>query len=400
MKRVLFQMWDKSTQVPFLAQMSDGSLIGTFSTVRWGRIEDGRFVETTAWNTKQLEEFFCRSTDGGHTWSLPEPFPYPCRPWHPLGGDEYLGAIGVLSDPDKHRLQDGTASKSVLCLVRGRLKGSRMEWDPPAPIAPIGDAPLNQGRLTRLLDGTLLAYYGVIPPRVGRPYLAVRRSEDNGHSWGDEIVVDPPECGAPGMHKSYLVIVADGDGTVSAFWTEARPQPFLRKSEDGGRTWSERRPINPFRSPKTGRPYSYSKLQGAVSLAVWGGEWYTDVLAHGRATDRRFHDPDDPGGVVAALSHDGGYSWEQTQIIDDCKDAWPQHLAPLLQRTVGGMNTGYGNMIILGNKVYLASPNVDAEALRQKCYLYDIPNLIAPPEQKPASGAEPPGQFGKDAGGR
>ena len=127
MKRVLFQMWDKSTQVPFLAQMSDGSLIGTFSTVRWGRIEDGRFVETTAWNTKQLEEFFCRSTDGGHTWSLPEPFPYPCRPWHPLGGDEYLGAIGVLSDPDKHRLQDGTASKSVLCLVRGRLKGSRME---------------------------------------------------------------------------------------------------------------------------------------------------------------------------------------------------------------------------------------------------------------------------------
>lgn len=420
-KRIILDLWGRHTRVPVLAQMSDGSLMATFASVNWVWEENGKTytVEERAgkWNRVVATQWATRSIDGGRNWEQPVKTPYegrPLGPWDALGGDEFLGVGRFSCEKDNIKLRDGSNAPAAIKLLRIRYVQGRFQFSEPVIIPPLSIPAAGPPAITRTLDGELAVICSAWPltrsltspglrdwsDLLGPSYIALRKSKDNGYTWGDEIIVDPIECGSKTGYKSYHVLLQLPDGALTTFWTEVRPQTYMRKSYDGGKTWTQRMALNPFRNPATGRPYSYQKLIHAVTLGEWGSHWYTDIVCEGRAGDRLLDGV--PGGLVTAHSYDGGYTWEETQILDG--NEWPPQgtvLRELLRIKVHDQMLGYGSIVRTQDKVLVASSGNDLENLRQKCFLYEVPGLVTPAAKLPpgATDAETPARFGEDAGG-
>lgn len=118
-----------------------------------------------------------------------------------------------------------------------------------------------QPRLAVTPDGVLHAIYPIgldaRPEDVG-PFEVVRtlyhrRSEDQGQTWSERVEVEQGNSGFYGGRK-WLLEADRNDGTLYAVWyghpeehfdpTEEPVDVFLRRSTDGGQTWSDRVQVN------------------------------------------------------------------------------------------------------------------------------------------------------------
>lgn len=221
--------WDDRN--PAVGQMPDGTIVVAYAEARTYDAQ-GKFDR----NVGEYHFFFRRSTDGGKTWGEKQPL--------------YTGAIRNGS-PYGHiiLLSDGTALMS--------LYGRR---DP--------------------------AWQG--PPEVSDParYLVgLVRSRDNGQTWGDFSLIS-----ASGHNETQLVALTD-QHLLAMLRTDAGG---INQSEslDGGRTWSQPKPI--LDPPH--HPADITRLASGRLLLCYGNR-------------------QEPFGAGAMLSEDGGKTWQYDRRV-------------------------------------------------------------------------------------
>jgi Neuraminidase (sialidase) len=162
--------------------------------------------------------------------------------------------------------------------------------------------------LVRLADGRLLAAYregADHMSQVGR--IMVVESADGGQTWS------PPRTAVDGPFDDRdpkLVQLADGTVLLSYFvidWSTRPPRhtthgPFVRRSDDGGRTWGEPAAVQTWLlgdDPQRGLT-SWAASHGAV-VELPGGDLLYPL--YGKAPDRFWHQ------ATVVRSGDGGRTW-------------------------------------------------------------------------------------------
>src|SRR6266511_3417594 len=155
--------------------------------------------------------------------------------------------------------------------------------------------------------------------------FGVMRSTDAGQSWSrvieisddESVAVRDPDDGDPVRASPELPDVAtdlNQPGTVYAVWADGRFSGGLRseilftKSTNGGLSWST--PIRINQTPPTANPLNGQAFLPSIAVSADG----TIAVVH---YDFRFNtaDPDTlPTAAFLAHSHDGGATWEETQI--------------------------------------------------------------------------------------
>lgn len=211
-----------------------------------------------------------------------------------------------------------------------RTTDGGVTWEPARSIMPTNANLWTIGNQVAVTgDGTLVDVFWFsqgsgVQPADQRKYGALI-STDAGQSWSrvieiadDEIVpVRDPDDGDPVRATPELPEVASDaaqPGTVYAVWPDGRFSGGLRtdialsKSTDGGRSWSM--PMRVNQTPATTDPLNGQAFLPSVAVSSDGtiGVLYDDF---------RFNtaNPDTvPTAAFLALSHDGGGTWEETQL--------------------------------------------------------------------------------------
>jgi predicted neuraminidase len=121
----------------------------------------------------------------------------------------------------------------------------------------------------------------------------VRRSPDGGRSWSEADLLVPGDVGGRGPVKNPPVVAPDGawlaPGSTEEWGERPRWQPFVDRSEDGGRTWHAA-PI-PLDRPRL-------RGAGAIQPALWVADGRVHALL--RSTE---------GRALRSSSTDGGRTW-------------------------------------------------------------------------------------------
>ena len=236
-----------------------------------------------------------RSSDGGHTWSDPEPAPLP----------EGFGASFVRADGTwvcVHVQQDGAASEALHAF---ESSDEGETWNGPKPLDVRGDWPEEfslranlSGQALRLRGGTLLLplYCQVAdPPSYQKVYTNfVFRSTDDGITWAAPVRsdrnnrADPERWFCSGDFNEIGLAEADDDVVLGFGRPGTWPYMWQVQSNDGGLTW-EPAALGPF-------PGYCSTLTSTASGAL--------VATH------RFP------YLAANVSWDGGVTWDAGTILD------------------------------------------------------------------------------------
>ncbi len=121
----------------------------------------------------------------------------------------------------------------------------------------------------------------------------VRRSADGGRTWSEAVELVPGDVGGRGPVKNPPVVAPDGawlaPGSTEEWGERPRWQPFVDRSQDGGHTWHAA-PI----------PLDRERLRGAG--AIQPALWVADGRVHAllRSTE---------GRALRSSSADGGRTW-------------------------------------------------------------------------------------------
>ena len=186
----------------------------------------------------------------------------------------------------------------------GRSSDSGASWERSSIPAPDGLMVMVTFRGCVLRDGTILLPVGgpVIgeldnpdAPRLWRQFMA--RSTDNGDTWGIAPVCEDPS----GAYTEELALLELEDGRLLAMTRAHRMRDpitgylWQQWSEDAGLTWSY-----------------------PVETQIWGYPAYLNLLRDGRILCTYGHRRV-PSGIRAALSDDGGRSWnlDEERILRD-----------------------------------------------------------------------------------
>jgi hypothetical protein len=190
--------------------------------------------------------------------------------------------------------------------------------DPLGPIEPHGEAPPQLG--ADAAGGLYIVYTvgrEVAGERFPRSALRLVRSGDGGMTWTTPVTVNEGE--AFGSH-SFHGFLASGDGRLFISWI-GDSRVWLRRSDDGGRTWHDTQVIH--HGPAC--PCCRTSLAMGPDGAMYAS-WRT--ILSGDVRD-----------VVVARSTDGGATWQQP--VRPREDGWVfpgcPHAGPSLRVDAGGV---------------------------------------------------------------
>jgi hypothetical protein len=267
--------------------------------------------------------WLARSGDGGLTFDEPSAIAGPFTFQTSLAVDQKTGRVfasWLQSNP--------TATMCLLCFAQTGLPvmvthsdDSGRSWSPPAQVSDPGRARVGAPALAVDADGNpSVLYYDYGSDRVdwentdgtydGKFTLVLARSTDKGLRFEPGRVVDA-DIVPTGRFLVYLPVspafAIGKNGHVVAAWADGRSGDadiLLRRSTDGGRTWSK--PVQVNRGTKgDGVPQDLP----AVGVAPGGR---IDVAYYDRTLDRRGTTAD----VLLASSRDGGASFSKTVRVN------------------------------------------------------------------------------------
>lgn len=167
------------------------------------------------------------------------------------------------------------------------------------------------------MDGTVLATFGT-------KSVKVRRSEDGGKTWGEEITISDPGFQGGGG------IVDEKSGDVLVFVEEKHPPApmTMYRSKDSGKTWTAEKPeIAP---DSKGNPPSMHMNDHGITLRH--GEHAGRLIRPTRYYGERNHRDEWPNHYTNAIySDDGGKTWKTS-------DPFPENGTG--EATVAELSTG------------------------------------------------------------
>jgi hypothetical protein len=260
-----------------------------------------------------------RSTDGGATWSTPEPVAKSDTK------DHFNDKESVTADPARpahaYIVWDQGAGGESESNEQGRGQGRVMlaettdggaSWSPPRTIGTFDGTPV--GNVIAVLpDGTLIDLFVLAPRSDGSPAREIAiRSTDGGATWSDGVTIATLDAHAvigsqpPGIRGGGGLPDVGLDprtGTLHAVWTDvAGDVPRIRLSSSAdGLAWTD-----PVTLP---RPASSPVFMPSVEIAPSGviAVEYTDLRAadagHPFLADR-----------FLATSADGGLTWRERRL--------------------------------------------------------------------------------------
>ncbi|MBO9617701.1 MAG: exo-alpha-sialidase [Niabella sp.] len=220
------------------------------------------------------------------------------------------------------RLLIWEALVGVLLILSGcsaRLQSAREQ----ATIVFAPDAVYRSTRIPALVytkRGSLLAF---CEGRIGTASdwadmnLIMRRSTDGGRSWTPIVIIDSMKGGPVGNPTP----IVDANGTIHLLYQRDYAEGFYTFSEDDGRTWA--RPVNITATYNAFRPeYNWKVLapgpghgiqlkSGRLLSAVW-------LANSSKIKPRRSHSP---SCVATIYSDDHGKTWKRGAIIADSSAA-------------------------------------------------------------------------------
>lgn len=159
-------------------------------------------------------------------------------------------------------------------------------------------------------DGSLAAYFEY---RTGGDWsaidLAMRRSEDGGRSWSEPVIL---ESGRGRMTLNNPVMIRGGDALVF-LWCQGYKRLFCKKSYDSGRSWTGARELTDtvdaclgdtfWSNLAPGPGHGIRTHSGRLIVPVWFACNRTDIYAH------------HPSFVTTLYSDDRGDSWRLGSIL-------------------------------------------------------------------------------------
>lgn len=168
-------------------------------------------------------------------------------------------------------------------------------------------------------NGTMLTYYEC---RMGRSdwsvsEIGMKKSVDGGKTWSEERYI------ASGAGKNTVnnpVMAVMPDGKIVFAWLENYKRPFCKFSYDEGETWTERveltdafeefRPDYAWTVAATGPGHGTVTKDGRIVLTVWLTSNITNIFAH------------HPSVAATVYSDDAGVTWHRGEIlpITDAED--------------------------------------------------------------------------------
>jgi BNR repeat-like domain len=279
------------------------------------------------------------STDDGATWSEPATIQRDNSPNHFVFNDKE----SVTADPhtagtayvvwDRSRFPSDSANANAInsFAFRGDPMFSKttdggLTWSTPARISPQNNNMFTIGNQIAVLpDGTLVDVFhygkgsGLDQPNAS--LTGVARSTDGGKTWSKPIRISnnpvvndvDPDTGFPLRTGADIggglpdIAVDPHSGALYVVWEDSRfsgthNDIALSKSTDGGLTWSAPQKVNQTPSPvEAFTPMVDVLPDGTVAVTYY--DIRNNTPAPGLATD-----------YFAAVSHDGGATWTESQI--------------------------------------------------------------------------------------
>lgn len=238
------------------------------------------------------QPMFSRTTDGGQTWSAPEPITN--QNIYAQGNQIVVLPDGTLVDVFAALFKGAglqpNDKQTFIAVARSRDGGRH--WSAPVKIAPLGTALLtdpdnpNPSSLDETIragdfipdiavDHQTGAIYVVWADGMGTTtnHVVLSRSTDGGQHWSAPKVVDV----SPGPHAFNGTVEITADGTVAVMYYDFRnntPDPglptdvWLTHSDDGGATWTEQHVTGPFdmKEAPVARGYFLGDYQGLAAV--------------------------------------------------------------------------------------------------------------------------------------
>lgn len=182
-------------------------------------------------------------------------------------------------------------------------------------ISPSEDNPRNsEGSFVALKDGRILFAYSKFIGQTGRDdakaFIALRYSDDQGHTWSDDkILFSPDEFKAMNIMSTSMVALPDGD--IGLFfiirygWHDTRP--YLFRSKDRGETWEK--PICCAHGP------GYYVTNNDRATVLSNGRIVLPTAYHRMRGDDtvRWDSFDSRAIPVFFYSDDSGYTWKESE---------------------------------------------------------------------------------------
>jgi len=156
-----------------------------------------------------------------------------------------------------------------------------------------------------LEDGkTMLAVY---PKGHGKGAILLKRSDDGGLTWSERLPV--PEDWATSLETPTIHRVVDPEGKRRLILFSGLYPIRMASSEDDGRTWTPLKPIGDFGGIVA--MASVTRLKNGDHMAVFhdDGRFFK---RGGKPTHFR---------VYKTISHDGGRTWDEPEVIAERRDA-------------------------------------------------------------------------------
>jgi hypothetical protein len=286
-----------------------------------------------------------RSLDGGLSWQTPQVIlrerfaspPYPLNDKESVTADPtrpgyaYVVWDRVRFPSEEEALQGAIHSYLETRALRGDAMLSRTtnggaSWESARSIMPTNANLSTIGNQIAVTgDGTLANVFEFSVGSGAQHKFGALISTDAGESWSrvseiaddESVPVRDPDDADPVRATPELPDVAsdlDQPGTLYAVWADGRFSGGLRseilftKSSDGGLSWSM--PIRINQTPSTGNPLNGQAFLPSIAVSADG----TIAVVY---YDFRFNTPDPdtlPTAAFLAHSHDGGTTWEETQV--------------------------------------------------------------------------------------